>query len=90
MGYPVVKPALTQKLPVEAMVHYEMYQDYDKETIDRLYAEKDASEETQQLLRENDLPNLAQIFTQKRYTKADNEHFAKVLLDALKKQGFMQ
>jgi len=90
MGYPVAKPALTQKLPVEAMVHYETYQDYDKENIDRLYAEKEASEETQQLLRENDLPNLAQIFTQKRYTKADNEHFAKVLLDALKKQGFMQ
>lgn len=90
MGYPVAKPALTQKLPVEAMVHYETYQDYDKEKIDQLYAEKESSEETQQLLRENDLPNLAQIFTQKRYVKADNEHFAKVLLDALKKQGFMQ
>lgn len=90
MGYPVAKPALTQKLPVEAMVHYETYQDYDKEKIDYLYAEKESSEETQQLLRENNLPNLAQIFTQKRYVKADNEHFAKVLLDALKKQGFMQ
>ena len=90
MGYPVAKPALTQKLPVEAMVHYETYQDYDKEKIDQLYAEKESSEETQQLLRENDLPNLAQIFTQRRYVKADNEHFAKVLLDALKKQGFMQ
>lgn len=90
MGYPVAKPALTQKLPVEAMVHYETYHDYDKGKIDHLYAEKESSEETQQLLRENNLPNLAQIFTQKRYTKADNEHFAKVLLDALKKQGFMQ
>lgn len=90
MGYPVAKPALTQKLPVEAMVHYETYRDYDKEKIDHLYAEKESSEETQQLLRENNLPNLAQIFTQKRYVKADNEHFAKVLLDALKKQGFMQ
>ena len=90
MGYPVAKPALTQKLPVEAMVHYETYQDYDKEKIDHLYAEKESSDETQQLLRENNLPNLAQIFTQKRYVKADNEHFAKVLLDALKKQGFMK
>ncbi len=90
MGYPVAKPALTQKLPVEAMVHYETYRDYDKEKIDHLYAEKESSEETQQLLRENNLPNLAQIFTQKRYVKADNEDFAKVLLDALKKQGFMQ
>ena len=90
MGYPVAKPALTQKLPVEAMVHYETYRDYDKESIDRLYAEKENSEETRQLLQENQLPNLAQIFTQRRYVKADNEHFAKVLLDALKKQGFIQ
>ncbi len=90
MGYPVSKPARTQKLPVEAMVHYETYKDYDKDTIDRLYAEKEASEETQQLLRENNLPNLAQIFTKNRYTKADNEHFAEVLLDTLKNQGFIQ
>jgi len=90
MGYPKAKPALTQKLPVEAMVHRETYHDYDKATIDRLYAEKEASEETKKLLEENQLPNLAQIFTQRRYVKQDNEHFAGVLHDTLKKQGFLQ
>lgn len=88
MGYPQKKSALTQKLPMEALVHREIYHDYDRERIDAIYAEKEQSEETKQLLEENQLPNLAQIFTQRRYVKADNEHFAKVLLDTLEKQGF--
>lgn len=88
MGYPVEKPALTQKLPVEALVHREKYQDYDEDSINRIYAEKESSEETKQILAENELPNLAQVFTLKRYTKKDNEFFANVLLETLKKQGF--
>ncbi len=88
MGYPAVTPPLTQKLPWKGLVHQEIYHDYDKEAIDRLYAEKEASEETKQILKENQLPNLAQVFTQRRYTKADNEHFAEVLRDFLEKQGF--
>ena len=91
MGYPVAKPALTQKLPLEAMVHYETYQDYDKARIDALYAEKENSAETKGILTENpDCENLAQVFTKHRYTKPDNEHFAQVLLDSLKKQGFIK
>ena len=88
MGYPAHKNELTQKLPIEALVHRETYQDYDKESIDKFYAEKEASEETRQILEENQLPNLAQVFTQKRYVKKDNEYFAQVLKDALEKQGF--
>lgn len=88
MGYPVEKPALTQKLPVEAMVHREYYHDYDETSINRLFEDKESSQETKQILEENELPNLAQVFTQRRYVKKDNEYFAQVLLDTLKKQGF--
>ena len=88
MGYPAEHPALTQKLPVEAFVHRETYHDYDRETIDRLYAEKENSEETRQILEENQLDNLAQVFTQRRYTRQDNEHFAQLLEETLKRQGF--
>jgi len=88
MGYPLVRPALTQKLPLEAFVHREVYHDYDEATINQLYAEKEASEETQNILKENGLDNLAQVFTQRRYTKQDNEHFANVLKETLAKQGF--
>ena len=88
MGYPAVRPALTQKLPLEALVHRETYHDYDERTINRIYAEKEASEETQALLKENGLDNLALEFTQRRYTKKDNEYFANVLKETLLKQGF--
>lgn len=88
MGYPAEKPSLTQKLPMEALVHREVYQDYDKASIDRLFAEKESSEETKQILAENELPNLAQVFTQKRYVKKDNEYFAEVLRKTLEEQGF--
>jgi len=87
-GYPDEQPELTDKLPLEALVHYETYNDYTQESIDWLYADKEAHENTKRLLTENNLPNLARIFTERRYKKPDNEHFAKVLEKAMKEQGF--
>ena len=89
IGYPAETPELTDKLPVEAMIHHEVYEDYTEARINDLYREKEAHPNTQQLLKENQLDNLAQIFTQRRYTKADNEQFAQVLIETLKKQKFM-
>ena len=90
MGYPVKKPALTQKLPVETFVHQEVYHDYNEQRINEFYREKENSEETKHILVENpDCDNLAQVFTKHRYTQPDNEHFAEVLREMLVKQGFM-
>lgn len=89
VGYSAEMPPLTDRLPLEALVHSEVYQDYDKADIDRLYAEKEAMESTLQLLEENQTETLAQIFTDKRYTKKDNLYFSKVWMDVLAKQGFM-
>jgi FMN reductase [NAD(P)H] len=90
MGYPVKKPALTQKLPVETFVHQEVYHDFDEHRINEFYREKENSEETKGILSENpDCENLAQVFTKHRYTQPDNEHFAEVLRETLKKQGFV-
>ena len=89
IGYPAETPELTDKLPVEAMIHHEVYEDYTEERINNLYREKEAHPNTLKLLEENQLDNLAQIFTQRRYTKADNEHFAQVLAETLKRQKFM-
>ncbi len=88
MGYPKQKPSLTRKLPVQTMVHREVYRDYDRESIDEAYRGIENSEETARLLEENGQPNLAQIFTKKRYVKKDNEFFSTVLAEALKEQGF--
>ena len=89
IGYPDENPELTDKLPLEALVHYETYNDYNQESIDWLYAEKEAHINTKKLLEENNLPNLARIFTERRYTKTDNEHFAKVIEEVMKGQGFL-
>ena len=89
MGYPAEKPDLTDKLPLDALVHYESYQDYSEERINQLFEEKENHPTTQNLLKENELPNLAKIFTEKRYKKADNEYFATVLMKVLKDQGFL-
>lgn len=89
IGYADEMPELVDRLPAEAVVHYESYSDYSNDTIDNLYAEKEALEETKKLLEENDLETLAQIFTQNRYPKGMNVDFSKLFLEVIKKQGFM-
>ncbi len=89
VGYPDESPELTDRLPVEAIVHNETYTDYNCEMIDAYYAEKESLELTSRLIAENKTENLAQIFTDKRYTKKDNVFFSKRFLDVIEKQGFM-
>ncbi len=89
VGYPDESPELTDRLPVEAVVHYEKYQDYDKEKIEQLYKEKENLPSSKELIKVNGTENLAQIFTQKRYVKKDNLHFSKSFLEFIKKQNFM-
>lgn len=88
VGYPDSTPELTGRLPLEGVVHYERYTDYTPQAIDKIYAETENSEQTKRLLAENDLPNLAQIFTQRRYKKADSLHFSKEYFELISQQGF--
>ncbi len=89
MGYPEEDQGLTDRLPLEGVIHYEKYSDYKKEDIDNIYLEKESSELTASLLKENNKETLAQIFTDNRYTKKDNVYFSKQFLNVIDKQGFM-
>lgn len=89
IGYPDEKPELTDRLPMDAVVHWDTYQDYSREAIDKLYAEKEALEQTLALVKENEVENLAQIFTDKRYVKKDNAFFSKEYLEVIENHGFM-
>lgn len=89
VGYPDESPELTDRLPIDAVVHYEKYKDYDKKRIDELYTDFENTEFNKNLLEENQTETLAQVFTQKRYIKENNENFSKALLEVVKKQGFM-
>lgn len=90
LGYPNEDAShpMTDRLPLEAVVHKEKYQNYSAEQIDELWSEKENLEQTAQLLKENDLPNLARIFTERRYKGEDNKLFSKIYFDELKAQGF--
>ncbi|HOV12002.1 MAG TPA: NADPH-dependent oxidoreductase [Bacteroidales bacterium] len=89
IGYPDEEPGLTDRLPLDAVIHREQYEKYTPGKIDLLYKEKEELPLTKNLIIENQLENLAQIFTQKRYSKKDNILFTKSFLAVLHKQGFM-
>lgn len=90
IGYPDGMPPLTDRLPVEALVHMETYHQYTPEEIDSLFAEKEALPQTEKLIKENQVENLAQVFTEKRYKKTDNIHFSATFLETLRKQEFIR
>lgn len=88
VGYPDESPELTDRLPLDAVVHYEKYTDYTSAEIDELWAEREESELTKQLLVQNGLPNLAQVFTQRRYVRNDNLSISKSYFALLEEKGF--
>jgi len=89
MGYPKHQLPLTERLPLEAIVHRETYHDFNRSDIDRLYAETENLESNKKFVAENNKQTLAQVFAEVRYTKEGNEQASKCLLEVLKKQGFL-
>lgn len=89
VGWPSGDPSDVGRLPLEAVIHYETYADYTPGKIDELYSEKELRSDSKQFVLENNKQTLAQVFTDVRYKKEDNEHFSRMLLEFLKDQGFM-
>jgi len=89
IGWPDENPAQVDRLPIDAILHHEQYTDYTDDDIINWYACKEKLPENIKFVEENNKKSLAQVFTDVRYKKADNEHFSNVLLSVLKKQGFL-
>jgi len=89
IGWPAVIPDQPDRLPLEAVVHYEKYRDFTPDLIDELYREKESRADSQQFIAENGKRTLAQVFTDVRYKKADNEYFSAKFLEVIRDQGFM-
>lgn len=83
IGYPADNGREDGRLPLEAILHSEHYHDYTEADIDKLYAEKEAREDSKQYVAENGKETLAQVFTDVRYTRDANEHFSEVLKNYL-------
>ena len=89
VGWPDEQPPLSDRLPLDSFVHRETYRDYLAADIDKYYYDKEHLPENLESLRINNKETLAQIFTDIRYTRKDNEAMSQGLLEALKKQGFL-
>ena len=89
VGWPAEEPPLSDRLPLASFVHSETYRDYTPEAIDTYYHEKEQLPENRHFCEINQKETLAQIFTDIRYTRKDNEAMSEGLLQALKHQGFI-
>ena len=89
IGWPDENPDQVDRLPLDTIMHYEVYHDYSDEEIIKAYEEKEKRPDNLKFIGENSKDTLAQVFTDIRYKKSDNVAFSNMLLDVLKKQGFM-
>ncbi|MDP4240738.1 MAG: NADPH-dependent oxidoreductase [Bacteroidota bacterium] len=90
VGYPDGLPEQTDRLPLNAVVHTETYHEFSSNEIDAIYSEKEHSEFYKQFVLENQKETLAQVFTDIRYSKVNNEFFSDKFLTVLKEQGFLK
>ena len=89
VGWPAEEPALSDRLPLESFVHQETYQDYMGADIDTYYNYKENLQENKEFVRINNKETLAQVFTDIRYTRKDNEAMSEEMLRTLVRQGFL-
>lgn len=89
LGWPAEIPEQPDRLPLEAVIHYEKYHDFTPDLIDDLYRAKEMREDSLQFISENKKSTLAQVFTDVRYKKADNEYFSEKYLEVIRNQGFL-
>ena len=89
LGWPAEEATVTDRLPHSAILHEEKYQSITDESIVRDYRYKESLPENQRFVEENQKQTLAQVFTDCRYTKRDNEALSATLLEALRRQGFL-
>lgn len=89
LGWPAENPSVSDRMPLDSVIHHERYKDYSPVLIDRFYRDKEALPENKEFVEINGKETLAQVFTDIRYTKTDCEDMSSGLLAALKNQGFL-
>ena len=90
VGYPDEEIGQQDRLPADSIIHQETYHDYTPADINRAYGHKESLEENKQFVAENQKETLAQVFTDVRYTRNDNEYMSENLLKVLRQQGFLK
>lgn len=97
LGYPAEDPAPRDRLPLDGLVHYETYHDYDDERIKAVYHDREtkgwerymAIDELRERVLAAGVENLAQIYSTLKYTRASHQAFSQTVLNYLAEQDFM-
>jgi nitroreductase len=97
LGFPAEDPKLRDRLPLDGLVHYESYQDYNDNRIKEIYTEREvkgwerymSSPRLRKLIMESSAENLAQVYTEVKYPRRSYRKFSKNVLEYLKSQDFL-
>lgn len=86
VGYPAEEGAETYRLPAQAIIHAETYRDETGHEIrEKYYTDIEKRDDCRGFVAEHGKESLAQVFTDVRYPRANNEHFSDILKDFLEK-----
>ena len=97
VGVPNENPELRARLPIDGILHEETYERFDDERIKAIYSSRESEgwarymsyPDLAKSITESGVKNLAQIYTELKYTKKDNEEVSEELLHGLQAQGFL-
>lgn len=90
VGYPDESPEITDRIPLEGIIHRGKYIDYSEKKLQELYSFKENLESSKRFILENKKETLAQVYTDVRYKKSDNEFFSDKMMDVLREQDFFK
>jgi nitroreductase len=98
LGYPDESPKLRDRLPLDGLVHHEVYQDYSEERVKEIYQDRDKNgwnrymtyPRLKKMIEESGVENLAQIYTKLKYTRESHQEYSKRVLKHIKHQGFLE
>ncbi|MCH5168125.1 MAG: nitroreductase family protein [Prevotellaceae bacterium] len=90
VGWPAEQPNQTDRLPLQAILHQETYSAFTPERIDACYTKRESLQENKHFVEINNKETLAQVFTDIRYTRKDNESMSDGLLTSLISQKFLR
>jgi len=97
LGYPAEKPELRDRLPAEALIHWERYQDNSDQDISDIYKDREIkgwerymkSSWLKNEVDKHGVENLAQLYTVVKYTRKSHQECSQKLLEYLEDQNFM-
>ncbi|MDY5968925.1 MAG: nitroreductase family protein [Bacteroidales bacterium] len=89
LGHPDEHPPKSERLEPEGVLHWETYHDYSDEEIEQVHRVRETFPFNQEMVRQNKVRNLAELFTAIRYPRKNNETISQAYLEFCEQAGFL-